>query len=134
MSATPGVQRGQRPKRRSIKPKKRTKKIEVKLADDEHSTVRKKFGRLAAAIAREHWLGFRVANPTTPDKQQILGVAAALHAHRVEVMKLRRLVADGYGDKAAKLLQREQEKFNHITQQWFSNYSALPNKTPSLVE
>ncbi len=128
MSATPGDQRGQRPKRRSIKAKKRTKKIEVKLADDEHSTVRKKFGRLAAAIAREHWLGFRVANPTTPDNQQILTVGAALHAHRMEVMKLRRLVADAYGDNAAKILKDEETKFNNLTHLWFSLFST-PQKT-----
>ena len=124
----------ERPARRNQNGRKRVKKIEVKLTEQEYTVVRQKFGRHAAAMARAHWLGFRVANPTTPNKQHILNVASALFAHRLEGIKLRRLVADGYGESAARLLKNEQTKFNTLTHLWLSIYSAARNKTRSQEE
>jgi hypothetical protein len=134
MSATGLRKHRQRLPLRNKKGKKRERKVEVKLSTQEHRVIRKKFGRQAAAIARAHWLGFRVANPTTPDKKHLLAVARALHAHRVEVIKLRRLVADAYGENAAKILKDEETKFNHLTHLWLSIYSAKANSTPSPEE
>ena len=61
----------------SRKPKRvsRKKKLEVRLSPEEKVIIRAKFGRAAAAVARQFLLGYRVTNPTPPDRAELLEVS-----------------------------------------------------------
>lgn len=121
-------------RRRSPAKDARTKKIEIRLTESEFERTRQNFGRQAATVARACWLGFRTGNPTTPDKEKQLKVAASLLSYRMEVEKLRHLVREGYGEQSADLLKLEEEKFNFLAHLWLSIFSTPPSKMPSPEE
>ena len=120
----------------SRKPKRvsRSKKLEVRLSPQESAITRGKFGRAAAAVARQFLLGYRVTNPTPPDRAEMLEVARAIFWHRLAVLELRRLVQTTFGADAAKLLQTENETFNHLTTIWLSNFFRTQANTPNRAD
>ena len=66
---------GDRPSRRKRNSVSRSKKLEVRLSPQESAITRGKFGRAAAAVARQFLLGYRVTNPTPPDRAELLEVS-----------------------------------------------------------
>lgn len=112
-----------RPVVRNRPGKCRDKKIEVKVTEEELKEIRKTFGRMAAAAARDFWLGFEPKDYGNPRKKAALAIARAMHAHRIEMEKLRQLVKSSCGHAADEILKAEEQKFNEIAKLCFSNSS-----------
>ena len=105
--------------------------MEVKLTEVELRMIRKQFGRLAVAAARNFLLGFRVANPSTPNKNARLDSAAALHRYHVAVEKLRQRIRQHLGTEADAitdaLMAAEEQLYQSLIKTWFSNFSKRPS-------
>ena len=131
MNPEPEDKPPRRPAVRNRKGQRRTKKLEVKLTEPELRMIRKKFGRLAAAAARNFLLGFRVANPSTPDKAVAIESARALHSYHISVDKLRQRIKQHLGTEAdaltAALMAAEEQLFQSLLNTWFSNFSKRPS-------
>jgi hypothetical protein len=112
-----------RPVIRNRNGQRRTKKIEIKLTPEELQKIRKIYGRLAAAVARDYWLGFEPKDVKTPSKKAMLAVARAMHGYRLEMEKLRQLVKSSCGQAADEILNAEEQKFNELARTCFSNFS-----------
>lgn len=113
----------QRPVIRNRNGNRRTVKIEIKLTEEELKKIRKKFGRLAAAVARDHWLGFEPKDVKNPTKQAKLAVARAMHSHRIAMETIRKLVRSSCGPAADEALEAEIQKFNELARVCFSSFS-----------
>lgn len=113
----------QRPVIRNRNGQRRTEKIEVKVTKEELKKIRKNFGRLAAAVARDNWLGFEVKDVKNPSKKAKLAVARAMHGHRIAMEKIRLLVKASCGPAADEALEAEEQKFNELARVCFANFS-----------
>lgn len=97
------------------KPPKRYK-IELSLSLADHLSIRKKFGKAAASVAKDFLLGFRVANPNPPARKQMASLLRMYIIHRQEVIRLRKLVLMETAG-ADSTLAREEGLFNKLTQE-----------------
>lgn len=99
----------------------RTRKLEVRLSEEEHGAIRKRFGRKAADAARLFLLGYRVNTPSLSKKQLGL-ILRSLALYRQQALLLRATVKEIQGEKAAVLLRREERQFNAIITACCSNF------------
>ena len=113
-----------RPRARNRNGQRRAKYIQVRLSDAEYEIVRRKLGRAAAAIAREHWLGFQTKSSTAPNAESVLPMARALYACQGEIERLHRQVeANQKGGSLLDTLKLLKNHFQHLIRVWSSNSS-----------
>lgn len=114
-----------RPRARNRNGKARKKSIQIKLSDEEYEFVRRRLGKAAAAIARDHWLGFQTKNPTAPNAESVLSMVRALYACQVDIECLERQHQTnqkvGPLFETMKLLKNN---FQNLIFVWSSNFSA----------
>jgi hypothetical protein len=95
------------------------------LSDAEYEYVRRTFGRLAPAIAREHWLGFQTKNPKAPNAESVLPMVRALYSCQVDIEHLNhQCQAKQTGGPLMDTLKLLNRNFQHLIRVWSSNFSA----------
>lgn len=114
-----------RPRLRSRNGIRRRKSIQVKLSEEEFAIVHRKFGRAAAAIAREHWLGFETKEASVPNGEHVLQMVRALYACQVDIELLshdpKSRESKGFN---AESVTRLNTNFQHLLRVWYSSFSA----------
>lgn len=114
-----------RPKLRSRNGIRRLKSIQVKLSDEEFAMVHRKFGRAAAAIAREHWLGFETKEASAPNAEHVLQMVRALYSCQVDIELLSRdpKSRESKGSNVESVMHLN-KNFQHLLRVWYSSFSA----------
>ncbi|MGJ8642067.1 MAG: hypothetical protein ACSHX9_01560 [Luteolibacter sp.] len=113
-----------RPKVRSRNGHRRTKSIQIKLSDEEYDIIRCKYGRVAAAIARDHLLGFESKAAEAPNAGSVMPMVRALYACQVEIAHLGRYArAKQTGAPFLETLKLLDVNFEHLIRTWSSNFS-----------
>ena len=101
--------------------KPRTKYIQIPLTEEEYAEVRRKFGKGAAAIARDNWLGFEMKAATSPEADSILPMARALYACLTNIQQLEiENSKKKQPERIVKELQLLSINFNHLITVWSS--------------
>jgi len=97
--------------------KKPTKnsKLEVRLTKAEIELIRRKFGRAAAAVARDFLVGYRVTNPNPPSKKATAAFLRIFVLHRQQAIKMRQLLSKPGNPQAADILRTEEFLYNQLT-------------------
>lgn len=114
-----------RPRARNRNGKARKKSIQIKLSDEEYEFVRRMFGKAAAAIARDHWLGFQTKNPTAQNAESVLSMVRALYACEVDIECLeRQFQAKQTGGPLLDTLKLLKKNFQNLICVWYSIFFA----------
>jgi hypothetical protein len=125
MKPDPKKKPRKRPPVRSRNGQCRNKAIQMKFSEQEFLEVRRKFGRLAAAIARDHLLGFETKSQTIADRESVLRMLRAFHGFDSEIARLMHKFATKPSDsRILKLMESIQQEFNKVIRVWSSNFSA----------
>ena len=134
MKPDPKKKPRKRPPVRSRNGQCRNKAIQIKFSEEEFLQVRRKLGRLAAAIARDHLLGFETKAQTITDREAVLKVLRAFHGFDSEIARLCRKFAKNPSDsRILKLMESIQQEFNKVIRVWSSNFSAAKKQIRSLA-
>ncbi len=113
-----------RPRARNRNGKARKKSIQIKLSDEEYDFVRRMFGRAAAAMARDYWLGFQAKNPTAPNAESVLPMVRALYACQADIECLVRQFQANQSGQLIDTLQHLKNNFQNLICVWYSIFSA----------
>jgi hypothetical protein len=129
MKPDPKKKPRKRPPVRSRNGQCRNKAIQIKFSEEEFRQVRRKLGRLAAAIARDYLLGLETKAHSIADRESDLRMLRALHGFDSEIARLiRKFAAKPSDSRILKLMESIQQEFNKVIRVWSSNFSAATKK------